>query len=69
MNFICLVGLVMAISIVLLWGTSFIILMGWTKSMNASGKKEDNLMSDMVNNNEYSNSGKVGANKRVLKSL
>lgn len=37
--------------------------------MNASGKKEDNLMSDMVNNNEYSNSGKVGANKRVLKSL
>jgi len=40
-NFICITGLIMAMSVVLLWATSFIILMGWTKSMNTGQKGDD----------------------------
>jgi len=58
-NCICLVGLIMAVSIVMLWGTSFIILMGWTRSMNAPGKKD---LVDAVNNNQ--NTSKVIKNTK-----
>jgi len=49
LNFICLTGLILAVSVTCLWGASFWILLNWMKNMHVPGHKNSILIP--LNNN------------------